>query len=341
MAHFQVYPEQFRLLIETRPPPKNASAALIMDLESGQVVYSYNADIRLAPASTTKIMTAIIALEQGSLDDRVLITESHAQEGSIMGLLTGDVATLEDLLWGLLLPSGNDAAMAIAEHVGGGSVEDFVAKMNQKAEELGLSNTHFVNPHGHDALGHYSSASDLAIMARYALRKPLFAQMVATERRTVTTDKVYYLYNTNQLLRMPAEVPGVDGVKTGFTDDAGDCLVASVSRGGRRVLVIVLGSESRVEATIPLINYAFSAFTWVKPSRSPFLHLTDDEGREQQLSIEEPSVKMIARWQLPYLQSRFILLQHQSPYTDTVPVGIVQYTLGKTVFQEQPAFLAP
>lgn len=278
-ARVSIYPNQLQQLAESRPPPLlPEEAALVMDVATGQVVFQRNAHQRRAPASTTKIMTAIVALEKGRLDEWVTIEERHTSEGSLMGLLVGDVVTVEDLLWGLLLNSGNDAALALADAVAG-SVESFVFLMNQKAAELGLQDTHFVNPHGLDEPGHYSSAYDLAMMARYALRIPRFAQMVATESRTLETTRIYYLRNTNQLLRRTDRVPGVDGVKTGMTDDAGDCLVASVTRQGHQVIVVLMGSEDRVSGTIPLIDYAFSNFTWAVPLPPLSLRLEDDSGR--------------------------------------------------------------
>src|SRR3990172_91439 len=178
-------------------------------------------------------MTALLALERGQLDRLVRVDVDASQLGysSVMGLRPGEELTLEDLLYGLLLPSGNDAALAVAGHLGG-SVARFVDLMNQRAAELGLVNTHFANPHGLDAPEHYSSAADLVRLARTAMANPTFAKIVSTRERTVRGKlATYELRNTNRLL---GTYPGVDGVKTGSTDAAGQCLVAAAQRGGGR-----------------------------------------------------------------------------------------------------------
>lgn len=334
-AQVPVYPSQLQYLAENRPPPLEGEAALIMDAATGRVVFQRNAHQRRAPASTTKIMTAIIALERGRLDHRITIAERHLSEGSLMGLLVGDVVTVDDLLWGLLLNSGNDAALALAEAVAG-SVEAFVAMMNQKAAELGLGDTHFVNPHGLDEPDHYSSAYDLAVMARYALGMPRFAQMVATESLKLETARAYYLRNTNQLLRLPDRVPGVDGVKTGLSDECGECLVASVTRHGHRVIVVVLGSEDRVEATIPLIDYAFSGFIWSAPRPPLFLRLVDDSGPERPLYLEKTPSPMLPWWQWAYLRPRVVLDLKGDPQPNRGVVGRVQYFFEKELVAEMP-----
>ncbi len=338
-AQVPVYPSQLQYLVESRPPAvNNGVAALIMDAASGRVVFQRNAHQRWAPASTTKIMTAIVTLENGRLDQQVTIREDHLSEGSVMGLLDGDVVTVDDLLWGLLLNSGNDAAMALAEAVGG-SVEGFVAMMNQKAAELGLKDTHFVNPHGLDEPGHYSSAYDLAVMARYALGIPRFAQIVATESRQLETTKVYYLRNTNQLLRLPDRVPGIDGVKTGLTDECGDCLVASVTRQGHRVVVVLLGAENRVQEIIPLIDYAFASFAWAAPPAPLFLRLSDDSGQQYPLRLEVGLPPLIPAWQLDYLRPRVILDQKDNPGPRQGVVGQVQYYFEKELVAEERLFM--
>lgn len=326
-----IYAQELYLLAQNAPPEVDAKAILIMDATTGHVAVQRQAHQRLAPASTTKIMTAIVALQQGDLKATITIGERHLMEGSSMGLLLGDVVSLEDLLWGLLLPSGNDAAVAIAELVGG-SQERFVAMMNDKAAELGLRDTHFANPHGLDEKGHYSSAYDLAALTRYAQGIPAFARMVATQQRTVTTAKVYNLRSTNQLLWRSAEFPGVDGVKTGFSDDAGDCIVVSITRGDRRVIIVVMGSEDRVAATIPLINYTFTSLAWV-PLRTPlFASLVDAEGNSF-VPLYKHEL-LIAPWQARHLVPRVRVAAVESSADASQPAATVTYYLGEMPITE-------
>ncbi|MDP2659964.1 MAG: D-alanyl-D-alanine carboxypeptidase, partial [Dehalococcoidia bacterium] len=155
-------PSDLRKMLAIQRPDLTASAALIMDAATGKVVFEKQSHQRRAPASITKMMTAIVALEKGKLADKITVPRIPLPEESSMGLAWGDVLTLEDLLWGLLLPSGNDAATVIAYSLGGGSMSAFVDMMNQKASQMGLKDTHFVNPHGLDEEGHYSTAYDLA-----------------------------------------------------------------------------------------------------------------------------------------------------------------------------------
>jgi len=319
---FPIYGADLQLISESAPPKQMGTAELIMDEATGKVVYQRNANNRVAPASTTKIMTAIVALEQGNLTDTITITNDHMVEGSIMGLLPGDVVTLEDLLWGLLLPSGNDAALAIADLVGKGSVEYFVFLMNEKVAELGLQDTNFTNPHGLDEDGHYSSAYDLAVMGRYAMSKPVFAEMVATQRKVVQANRTLILDNTNQLLRQQGLNVKVGGIKTGFTENAGDCLVAAVERNGRQMIIVVMGSQGRVQAAKQLADYAFSNFTWV-PLRPPLVSgATGADG--SRLPVEPYLWEMTPLWQRYYVNSA-VFLEKKAPDNR---LGTATYTVG-------------
>lgn len=243
-----------------RPPHISASAAVLIDATTGQILYERRAHEKRPPASTTKIMTAILALEMGRLDDTVTVSAHAADtEGSSMYLRAGDRYPLRDLLAGLLLVSGNDAAEAIAEHIAG-SVADFAILMTARARTLGLDDTRFRNPHGLTEPGHYSSAFDLAMMARHALRDERFADLVCrghaeacgTDRsgRTILQD----LYNTNRLL---FSYQWADGVKTGTTAAAGNCLVASATRYGQRLISVVLDSGDRWGDSVRLLEYGF------------------------------------------------------------------------------------
>ncbi len=235
--------------------PVRAAAAAVIDGATGHVLLSSNADVRLAPASLTKMMTALVATERADLSTVIVATERSMTEPTTIGLGPGEHIRLEDALYGLLLPSGNDAALAIAETVGGGSVDQFVAWMNERAVSLNLQNTQFENPHGLDATGHYSSARDMGELGRVLLGTPSLARIVSTERYTVGNPTLYRFLNSNPLLGV---YPGADGVKTGFTDDAGRTFVGSATREGRRLIAVVLNSpDIRFEASL-LLDEGFS-----------------------------------------------------------------------------------
>lgn len=211
-----------------------AQKAIVMDAVSGRVLYERQPDQRSLIASTTKIMTALVVCEQCNVLDRMRIPrEAVGIEGSSMYLKEGEVLTLQELLYGLMLSSGNDAAVALAIYCGG-TVEGFVGMMNDKARVLGLSGTHFENPNGLDSPGHYSTARDLAVLASYAMENPVFYQTVSTKNVRVGQR---YLHNHNKLLWM---VPGADGVKTGFTKAAGRILVSSAQRDNRRLVAVTI-----------------------------------------------------------------------------------------------------
>ncbi len=241
-------------ITEEKEPSINALAAVVIEMNTGRVLYSKNATERRSIASTTKIMTAIVALEKGDLDDEVEISKKAAwTNGSTIGVQTGQVYTLKELLYALLMSSANDAAVAIAEHIGG-TVEGFAELMNSKAKSLGMEDSHFVTPHGLDTENQYSTAYDLAILTRYALNNEIFSRIVATTDYRITG---HGLFNTNDLL---AACPGVDGVKTGYTGKAGRCLVTTALRDGMRVISVVLGSptrSARAYASRDLLDFAF------------------------------------------------------------------------------------
>ncbi|MBP2655693.1 MAG: dacB 3 [Firmicutes bacterium] len=242
-----------------------ARAAILLDAKTGQVLYNKNMDARNAPASTTKIMTAILAIESGRLNEPVKISISAAAtRGSSMNLYPGQIISLHELLTGLLMRSGNDAAVAIAQHLAG-TVDAFVVLMNKKAVELGANNTHFSNPHGLSAPGHYSSAHDLAILARYALSIPKFAEIVSTKETQIEwldqrgREKDVNLRNTNKLLWMLDEA---DGIKTGTTGEAGPCLVSSATRGNQKLIAVVLNDHSRWYDSMQLLKYGFDNYDY-------------------------------------------------------------------------------
>jgi D-alanyl-D-alanine carboxypeptidase len=238
----------------------SAQAAILMERDSGRILYAKNADRELKIASLTKIMTALVAIEQAKLDSLVTVSPNAVGvEGSSIYLKRGEKIPLEHLLYGLMLRSGNDAATAIAEHVGG-SVEGFVVLMNQKASFLGLQHTHFMNPHGLDQEGHYSSAKDLAILTSYALQNPIFRQIVKTQVKTVDWPNLDWdqkFYNKNKLLRL---YPWADGVKTGFTKQAHRTLVTSATKEGMQLVAVTLNDGNDWNNAINMYNYGFAHY---------------------------------------------------------------------------------
>lgn len=242
-------------------PNLNSRAAIIYDRNSKEVIYGKEENTKRKMASTTKIMTCMVVLEKGELTDTVIVSKKAAGTGgSRVGLKTGDKVSVQDLLYGLMLCSGNDAAVALAEHVGG-SVEGFADLMNEKARQLNLSNTHFVTPHGLDNEEHYTTAYELAIMADKALKNNTFSSIVGTKNITININgKPRNLSNTNELL---GSMAGVYGVKTGFTNGANRCLVTSCKRENLDIITVVLGADTkkfRTQDSIKLINYAMNNY---------------------------------------------------------------------------------
>ena len=245
-------------------PTINSRAYVVIDRKSNTILVGKNENQKKKMASTTKIMTALVVIENCNLSDTVEVSKKAAGTGgSRLGLKTGDKITVYDLLYGLMMCSGNDAAVSLAEHVAG-SISDFAELMNQKALELGLSNTHFVTPHGLDEDEHYITAYELAILANHAMNNEIFAKIVGTKNYTITINGYpKALSNTNELLGV---LNGVYGIKTGFTNGANRCLVTSCKRGDMDIICVVLGADTkkyRTTDSIKLIEYAFSHFTYV------------------------------------------------------------------------------
>ena len=231
-----------------------ARAAAVIDGDSGALLYAHRAFDELPPASLTKMVTALVALERGRLDQRVEPSREYPVVPVLIGIGPGDSLRLEDALYGLLLSSGNDAAMAIAESVGGGSIGRFVEWMNEFNRRMGLTHTRFLNPHGLDQDGHVSSAYDMAVIGRAVMRQPVLARIVGERRRLVEGPPPWLFVNTNPLL---GSHPGVDGIKTGFDDLAGRCLAATATRDGRRAVAVVLNSERYARDAAALLEAAF------------------------------------------------------------------------------------
>lgn len=249
---------------EIKEPVTNSNRCIVYDRISKTVVYGKNENVKGAMASTTKIMTATIVLENADLKEVVEISaKAGGTGGSRLGLKKGDKISVNDLLYGLMLRSGNDAAVALAEHLGG-SVQGFADMMNKKADELGLTNTHFVTPHGLDNSEHYTTAFELAKLTDYALENEKFVSIVGTKRATIyINNSPRQIANTNELLGV---LNGVVGVKTGFTNNAGRCLVTETKRGDKDIITVVLGADTkkfRTKDSIKLIEYTCSNFKMV------------------------------------------------------------------------------
>lgn len=247
-------------VLSTALPEVTAPSWILYDQGFDRELGSTNPDERRAIASTTKMMTALVVLERASPDELVTVSEKAVGVGEAeIGLVAGEVLTVADLLVALLVDSANDAAMALAEHVGG-SEEGFVALMNERAARLGLANTRFANPHGLDDPGHYSTARELLAIALVGMEDPTFAELVGTRRApfpSTPDGREREALTTNTLLR---SYPGTFGVKTGFTGEAGLALVAAAQHGERRVYAVVLGSEDHFADTVALLEYGFTAF---------------------------------------------------------------------------------
>lgn len=245
-------------------PIINSRIGIIYDRKSGKVIWGKNENKRSAMASTTKIMTCIVVIENADLNAEVKVSAKAAGTGgSRLGLKKDDKITIKDLLYGLMLRSGNDAAVALAEYVGKDK-EGFANLMNKKAKELGLKDTHFVTPHGLDDPEHYTTAYELAKIADYALKNEMFAKIVGTKEHTININGyAKQLCNTNELL---GYLQGVSGVKTGFTNNAGRCLVTSVNRNDFEIITVVLGADTkkiRTADSINLIEYAYENYKYL------------------------------------------------------------------------------
>ncbi len=254
--------EVYELVRPAPPPALKAGAAVVMDLDTGAVLYDIDAHERRAPASLTKVVTALVALDVLQIDQVVSVPASINQlpwDSTRMGLRVGEQLTVRDLLYGLLLNSGNDAAITLSEAAM--PRDAFIARMNAKAAALGMTDTHFANPIGLDDPAHYTSAADLARAAmELRARYPGVAAIATVSTITLpatSTHHAYGLYNLNELIRTYA---GATGLKTGWTGHAGGCLIATASRNGRNILVVVMGSPRVFQEAAALLDYGFATF---------------------------------------------------------------------------------
>ncbi|MBQ9313654.1 MAG: D-alanyl-D-alanine carboxypeptidase [Clostridia bacterium] len=242
-------------------PNLNARAAILYDVTYDRILYEKNAKQRRANASTTKMITALVAYEYGDLDDMVEVSRNAATTGgSSINLKTGDKISLDSLIKGLLVHSGNDAAVAIAEYIAG-DVESFSKLMNQKAQEIGAVDTHFVSPHGLDEDNHYSTAYDLMLISKEMLKNTYLANIISQKTLEITVnDNSKALNSTNEML---SYYEGANGVKTGYTGNAGRCLISSAKKNERQLISVVLGCDSKKNRTVDsirLLDYGFNNY---------------------------------------------------------------------------------
>jgi len=246
---------------DTAPPAIGAASAVVVDGSSGVVLWGRDEHQPLQPASVTKIVTALIAIERGNLDERVAVDleQRLLSRGTTMGLVTGDWFTMQDLLYGLMLPSGNDAAAVIAQHIAGGE-RPFAELMNSRLCSLGLVDSTFINPSGLGR-GEYNLASayDLAQVARVAMEYPAFRDLAVARSWVARGSRMLPLRNLNDLLGV---YPGADGVKIGWTPGAGNTIVASAKRGNHRVFVVLMRTPNRAAESAALLDWAFATFAW-------------------------------------------------------------------------------
>lgn len=290
-----------------KEPDINSRACVVIDRKTNCVLFGKNENSKKKMASTTKIMTATIIIEKCNLTDTIEVSKKAAGTGgSRLGLKTGDKITVLDLLYGLMLRSGNDAAVALAEYTGG-DINGFAELMNAKALELGLTNTHFETPHGLDSDEHYTTAYELAILSNYALNNPTFAKIVGTKKHTITINgSPKDLSNTNELL---GNMEGVYGIKTGFTNGANRCLVTACKRNNMDIICVVLGADTKKFRTIDsikLINYVFNNFVvydlesfvnknfedWKKDNLNTFV-INKGLSKEVSLNIENLNISKV------------------------------------------------
>ncbi|MGM0874048.1 MAG: D-alanyl-D-alanine carboxypeptidase family protein [Bacillota bacterium] len=300
----------------------SAKTAILIEQESGRILYEKEAHTKMRIASITKIMTAILAIESGKLNEMVNVSEKALQaEGSAIYLQKGEKIKLEDLVYGLMLRSGNDAAVAIAEHVGG-SLEGFVVMMNQKAEEIGMTNTEFANPHGlDDQENHYSTAYDMAILTQYAMQNETYQKISGTETHRAPNpnekwDRVWH--NKNKLLTRLYEYS--TGGKTGYTSRAKRTLVSTASKNGFNTIVVTLNDPNDWEDHMNLHNYAFNNYELVNIKKQGTLTNLDNEFYKDRVFIDRDLLYPLTQKEQDKVKINLALLSPKKEWKDTKDV---------------------
>lgn len=311
-------------------PAIQASAAAVVDGDNGRIVWGKNPHHSWPPASMTKMMTALITLEHGNLEQVVTSNVDAAKLAgdSVMGLHPGERLTIRQLLFGLLIPSGDDAAMVLAPAVAG-SESQFVTLMNEKAAALGLTDTHFVNEHGLDAPGHVSSPYDMIVIGRAAMRYPLFRQIVSTQHTVIQGQWRYDLTNTNYFL---GRRPDVIGIKTGSTDLAGHVITVAEERSGHILYITVMHTPNYVPDVTALLDYYDAQDEWVPLSLPETALNTVSSGSSTgQMSVDSDLTMFLPRWQTTTLQTR-LNLTPDSPLRSTDNPDLPDSNAGTATF---------
>ncbi len=325
---------QIRSMYELPVPELSAASALLVNTTTGQMLYAHNEHQRRAPASLVKMMTAIVALQRGRQDQGIIIRRQDLKPGSTASLQNGEKLTLRQLLFVLLLASDNAASMTIARGLAGDG-QAFVNWMNDLAGSWGLKDSHFANPHGLDHEDGYSTAYDMAILASYAMSDRTFAEIVRCSEAYVAG---HWLESTNELL---TTYPGTIGVKTGTTDEAGECLVTVVERASGKMLSVVMGSQDRVLDARLLLDYAYGNFAEIRidlPDTPQNRYLSENHNWRQ-FGLRRPVTLLVSPWQVPsvsfYRRIDNIL---DSPDPE-VPVGALEVALAGRYSTEIPIYL--
>lgn len=339
------------LSIAYAEPAILCESAVLIDANTGTILAGKNADKKMYPASTTKIMTAILAIEMGDLSDVITVDDDtpYEIEGSHIALEPGEIMTLKDLLYALMLPSANDAASAIAKHYGG-TTEEFVNLMNEKAKELGAYNTHFANPHGLHDENHYTTAADLALITKYAMQNETFRKIVETvkyeiqptnkktETRYFTTlNKLLYNTSSSQILVDGAYISPyyeyATGAKTGYTPEAGNCLVATASKNGTDLVAVAMKGVSleMYQDVHNLFNYGFEEYqSTVLVSKNTFVqNITIQNGDSKEISVitESDFSTLLKKSASEEVKSNVIIDEIKLPLAANDVIGKIEYTM--------------
>jgi D-alanyl-D-alanine carboxypeptidase (penicillin-binding protein 5/6) len=326
-------PQQIALMREDAVPPFTAAAALLVSPTTGQIIYAQNEHARRAPASLTKLVTALVAMERGDLDQPVTVTKEDLKIWTMIGLQEKETLSLYDMLYVLLIPSDNTAAVTIARTLGG-TESVFVGWMNELVERWGLRNTHFANPHGLDAEENYTSAWDMAQIALYAESTPLLREILSTPE-TIAADRK--LVSTNEMLR---SYPGAVGVKTGTEELAGECLITLVERPQGDALSVVLGSTDRYADSKALLDHFYGHYAELHFDlpETPLNRYVDVEGNVHAFGLREPVTRLVRSWQMG---SVTMIRRISNPATDPSadePIGTLEIYIAGKPLAEVPLY---
>ncbi len=321
----------------------SASACVIIDEASGHVLLSHNADTSLPMASTTKVMTALLAIELGDLDSPVTCSRNaFGVPGTSIYLSEGETLSLRHMLYGLMLASGNDAATAIAEHIGG-TVQDFCTMMTRRAAALGCTGTVFLTPHGLPQEGHYTTARDLALIAREAMTHEVFREIVSTQRATIPWEGRAYdrvLNNKNKLL---STYEGATGIKTGYTKKAGRCLVFGAERNGMRIIGVVLNCGDWFNEAARLMDAAFEryeAVTMLHAGDSPgTIQVEVSDGQTVDALLADDLTGVVPKGSIPQVEID-LPLTLEAPVAQGQPIGVARLISGGMTAGEVPLVAA-